>query len=158
VTIDFHGAIAGAEFQGSSGSGQQTVLGAGRLLPDFEANVIGVAAGESKTFDVRFPDDYHGREVAGKTARFEVTVREVAGPVLPAVDADFAKSLGVADGDMAKMRAEIRANVEREVKAKLKARLREQVMQALLDATKMETPKGLLQMEVQRMREGMRRS
>jgi trigger factor len=156
VTIDFRGSIDGAEFQGSTGNGQQAVLGDGRLVPDFEANVIGVAAGESKTFDVRFPDDYHGREVAGKTARFEMTVREVASPVLPAVDAQFAKGLGVADGDIAKMRAEIRANVEREVKAKLKSNLREQVMQALLDATKMETPKGLLQMEVQRMREGMR--
>ena len=156
VTIDFRGSIDGAEFQGSTGNGQQAVLGDGRLVPDFEANVIGVGAGESKTFDVRFPDDYHGREVAGKTARFEVTVREVASPLLPAVDAQFAKALGVADGDIAKMRAEIRANVEREVKAKLKSNLREQVMQALLDATKMETPKGLLQMEVQRMQEGMR--
>ena len=156
VTIDFRGSIDGAEFQGSTGNGQQAVLGDGRLVPDFEANVIGVAAGESKTFDVRFPDDYHGREVAGKTARFEMTVREVASPVLPAVDAQFVKGLGVADGDIAKMRAEIRANVEREVKAKLKSNLREQVMQALLDATKMETPKGLLQMEVQRMQEGMR--
>ena len=156
VTIDFRGSIDGAEFQGSTGNGQQAVLGDGRLVPDFEANVVGVGAGESKTFDVRFPDDYHGREVAGKTARFEVTVREVASPLLPAVDAQFAKALGVADGDIAKMRAEIRANVEREVKAKLKSNLREQVMQALLDATKMETPKGLLQMEVQRMQEGMR--
>ena len=156
VTIDFRGSIDGAEFQGSTGNGQQAVLGDGRLVPDFEANVVGVGAGESKTFDVRFPDDYHGREVAGKTARFEVTVREVASPVLPAVDAQFVKGLGVADGDIAKMRAEIRANVEREVKAKLKSNLREQVMQALLDATKMETPKGLLQMEVQRMQEGMR--
>ena len=156
VTIDFRGSIDGAEFQGSTGNGQQAVLGDGRLVPDFEANVVGVGAGESKTFDVRFPDDYHGREVAGKTARFEVTVREVASPVLPEVDAQFAKGLGVADGDIAKMRAEIRANVEREVKAKLKSNLREQVMQALLDATKMETPKGLLQMEVQRIQEGMR--
>lgn len=156
VTIDFRGTADGAEFQGSSASGQQAVLGEGRLLPDFEANVIAMRAGESKTFDVRFPDDYHGREVAGKTARFEVTVREVAAPVLPAVDADFARSLGVADGDIARMRAEIRANVEREVKGKLKARLREQVMQTLLDATKMETPKGLLQMEIQRMQDGMR--
>jgi len=156
VTIDFRGSIDGAEFQGSSGSGQQTVLGEGRLLPDFEANVIGMQAGESKSFDVRFPDDYHGREVAGKTARFELTVREVGVALLPAVDAGFAKSLGVADGDIAKMRAEIRANVEREVKTKLKARLREQVMQALLDATRMETAKGLLQMEIQRMQDGMR--
>ena len=92
VTIDFRGSMDGAEFQGSTGNGQQAVLGDGRLVPDFEANVVGVGAGESKTFDVRFPDDYHGREVAGKTARFEVTVREVASPVLPEVDASSRKA------------------------------------------------------------------
>lgn len=156
VTMDFRGTIDGAEFQGGTGTGQQTVLGEGRLLPDFEAGLLGMKAGDTKALDVRFPDDYHGREVAGKAARFEVTVKEVAAPRLPPVDAEFAKSLGVADGDIAKMRAEIRANVEREVKSKLKARLREQVMQALLDATKMETPKGLLQMEIERMQDGMR--
>jgi trigger factor len=156
ATIDFRGTIAGAEFQGSSGSGQAAVLGEGRLLPDFEAGVVGMKPGETKDFDVRFPDDYHGREVAGKTARFRVTVNAVAEPHLPAVDADFAKSLGVADGDLAKMRAEIRANVEREVKVKLRNRVREQVMQALLDATPVEPPRSLVQMELQNLRAGAR--
>ena len=156
VTLDFRGTIEGAEFPGSSGTGQQAVLGEGRMLPDFEGSLIGLAAGESKAFDVRFPDDYHGREVAGKTARFEVTVKEVAEPHLPEVDSALAKSLGVEDGDTGRMRAEIRANVEREVKAKLKARTKEQVMQALLDATRIEIPRGLLDMEIQRMQAGMR--
>jgi trigger factor len=125
-------------------------------LPDFEGGVSGLKAGESKSFDVRFPDDYHGREVAGKTARFDLTVIEVAAPHLPDVDATFAKGLGVADGDVARMRAEIRANLEREVKAKLKVRLRDQVMQALLDATRVEPPKSLVQMEVERLRSNAR--
>jgi trigger factor len=156
VTMDFRGTIDGVEFQGSSGSGQLAVLGEGRLLPDFEAALAGMKAGETKDFDVRFPDDYHGREVAGKTATFRVTTNAVAEPHLPAVDAEFAKSLGVADGDLAKMRAEIRANVEREVKAKLKIRLREQVMQALLDVSPVEPPRSLLQMEMQNLQAGAR--
>lgn len=156
VTMDFHGTIDGAEFQGSSAKDQLAVLGEGRLLPDFESNVSGLKAGESKSFDLRFPDDYHGKEVAGKTARFEVTVKQVGEPHLPEVDAEFAKGLGVANGDLAKMRAEIRANLEREVKGKLKARVKDQVMQALLDATRLEAPRALVEMEVERMAAGAR--
>jgi trigger factor len=156
VTIDFRGTIDGAEFQGSSAQGQVAQLGAGRLLPDFESSIAGLKAGESKSFDLRFPDDYHGRDVAGKTARFEVTVKQVAEPQLPEVDADFAKSLGVADGDVAKMREEVRANLEREVRGKLKIRIKDQVMQALLDATRVEPPKSLVRMEAQRLQAGAR--
>ncbi|HEU0290509.1 MAG TPA: trigger factor, partial [Burkholderiales bacterium] len=156
VTIDFRGTIAGEEFQGSSAKDQPVLLGGGRLLPDFEANLVGMKAGDSKSFDVHFPDDYHGREVAGKTARFEVSAKQVAGPVLPEVDASFAKSLGVEDGDIARMRAEVRANLEREIKVKLKARVKEQVIQVLLDATRVEAPRSLVQMETQRMTAGAR--
>ena len=156
VMIDFRGTLDGADFPGSTGSGQQTVLGEGRLLPDFEGGVTGMKPGETKAFDVNFPADYHGREVAGKTARFEVTLGQVAAPRLPEVDAAFAKSLGVADGDLTRMRAEIRANLEREVKAKLRSRLRDQVMQALLDATRLEAPRSLVQLEIERLQAGAR--
>jgi trigger factor len=156
ASIDFRGTIDGAEFQGSSASGQMVVLGEGRLLPDFESALEGMKAGDSKDFDVRFPDDYHGREVAGKTATFKVTVNAVAEPHLPAVDAEFAKSLGIADGDLEKMRAEVRANVEREVKSKLRGRVRDQVMQVLLDATPVEPPRSLVQLEAQNLRAGAR--
>ena len=156
VKIDFRGTIDGAEFQGSSAKDQPVILGEGRLLPEFEANVTGMKAGESKTFDLRFPDDYHSKEVAGKAAQFEVTVKEVAEPSLPEIDAGFAKSLGVADGDIAKMRAEIKANLEREVKAKLKAHVKEQVMQALLNATKFDAPRSLVEAELQRIQAGAR--
>jgi trigger factor len=124
------------------------VLGAKRLLPDFEGNLIGMKAGETKAFDVKFPDDYHGKDVAGKTARFTVTMGEVAEPKLPEIDAEFAKSLGVADGDVAKMRAEVKANLTREVKMRLEAKIKDQVMQALLDVTPMDAPKSLISMEI----------
>ncbi len=151
LTISYRGTIDGKEFNGSAAQDSPVVLGEGRLLPDFETQLRGMKGGESRTFELRFPDDYHGREVAGKTASFEVTLTQVAAPKLPEIDADFAKSLGVDDGDISKMRAEVRANLEREVKARLKSRLKDRVMQTLLDVTQIEVPKALVEMEIQRM-------
>ena len=153
VTMSYTGRIDGAEFAGGKAENQQIVLGEGRLLPEFEAALIGMKAGDAKTFEVRFPDDYHGKDVAGKTAAFEVSVSEIAAPRLPEVDAEFAKSLGVTDGDLERMRAEIRGNLEREVRNRLRNRVKDQVMQALLDTTKVEVPKALVQDEIERLRE-----
>ncbi|OGA54078.1 MAG: trigger factor [Betaproteobacteria bacterium RIFCSPLOWO2_12_FULL_62_13] len=151
LTITYRGTIDDNEFSGSSARDQAVVLGDGRRLPDFDKRLLGMKAGEVKTFELRFPDDYHGKEVAGKTARFEVTVAQIAVPGLPALDAEFAKKLGVADGDLAKMRAEVKANLEREVKVRLKNRVKDRVMQALLDVTRIEAPKSLVEAEVQRL-------
>jgi trigger factor len=156
VTLDYRGTIDGDEFPGSSATGQSTVLGEARLLADFEKQILGMRPGESKAFDLRFPEDYRGRQVAGRVARFEVTLREIAEPRLPEVDAAFAKSLGVQDGDLARMRAEIKANLEREVRTRLKARVKEQVMQALLEATRVEVPKALVRMEAERLQQAAR--
>jgi trigger factor len=153
VTMSYRGTIDGVEFQGGKAENQQVVLGEGRLLADFESALQGMKAGDSKSFELKFPDDYHGKDVAGKTATFEVSVSEVGAPKLPEVDAEFAKSLGVTDGDTAKMRDEIKANLEREVSSRLKARVKDQVMQALLDATKVDVPKSLIASEVDRLRE-----
>ncbi|HEX2825408.1 MAG TPA: trigger factor [Burkholderiales bacterium] len=153
VTMSYRGTIDGVEFQGGKAENQQVVLGEGRLLADFESALAGMKAGDSKSFELKFPDDYHGKDVAGKTATFEVSVSEVGAPKLPEVDAEFAKSLGVADGDIGKMRGEIKANLEREVASRLKSRVKDQVMQALLDATKVEVPKSLVASEVDRLRE-----
>jgi trigger factor len=151
VTVDFEGTIAGAPFDGGKGSGFAFPLGEGRTLPGFEAAARGMPAGESKTFELTFPEDYQGKEVAGKTATFSLQVRKVEEPRLPALDAEFAKSLGVADGDLAKMRAEVKANVEREVHKRVEARIKAQVLQVLLDATRIELPKSLVQMEAQQL-------
>jgi trigger factor len=156
VTMDYRGTIDGAEFSGGVAQNQQIVLGEGRLLPDFEKQLPGMHSGDAKSFELRFPDDYHGKDVAGKTATFEVKVSEVAAPRLPEVDAEFAKALGVADGDTAKLRQEVRANLEREVKARLKSRVKDKAMQALIDTTRIEVPKSLIGMEVERLQQSTR--
>ncbi|MBY0265483.1 MAG: trigger factor [Burkholderiales bacterium] len=153
VTMDYVGTIDGVEFAGGKAEGQSIVLGEGRFLPDFEKALPGLKAGESKSFEVKFPDDYAGKEVAGKTAVFKVEVKAVAAPKLPEIDAEFAKSLGVADGDIAKMRAEVRGNLEREVTARVKARTKERVMDALTEVTQIEVPKALVEMEIERLQQ-----
>jgi trigger factor len=157
VTIDYHGTVDGVAFEGGSGTDHTVVLGTGRLLADFEKQVVGVATGETRTFELAFPEDYHGKEVAGKTARFEVTLKQVAEPVLPEVDGEFARALGIADGDVAKMRVDVKANLEREVRRRTQTRVKDQVMKRLLEAASVELPKSLIEMETERLMEGMRR-
>jgi trigger factor len=149
LTADFEGRIGGEPFEGGRGSGVAFILGESKMLPEFDAAGRGLSAGESRTFAVTFPADYHGKDVAGKSAEFELRVKRVEEPQLPALDAEFARRLGVADGDLAKMRAEVKANVEREVKKRVEARLKGQALQALLDATPLELPKSLVAMETQ---------
>ena len=151
VIVDFAGTIGGEPFPGGKADGFAFVLGEGRMLPEFEAAAGGTAPGEAKNFSVTFPPDYHGKEVAGKTAEFALTLKKVEEPRLPALDADFAKALGVADGDLAKMRAEVRQNVERETAKRIEARVKQQAMQALLEATPLELPKSLVAMETREL-------
>ncbi len=151
VIIDFVGTIDGVAFEGGSAENYPFVLGQGQMLPEFEAGVEGLKEGETRNVDVNFPEDYHGKDVAGKTAVFAITVKNVSAPTLPEVDEAFAKTLGIVDGDVAKMRAEISKNVAREVKRRLQARTKENVMQALLDVTTIELPKSLVSMEVSRL-------
>ncbi|MSQ53478.1 MAG: trigger factor [Betaproteobacteria bacterium] len=151
VVVDFVGRLDGVEFAGGKGTDMPVVLGEGKMLPDFESNLTGVTTGQAKTFEVTFPEDYGNKDLAGKTANFEVNVKKVEAPALPAVDAEFAKALGVTDGDTEKMRGEIRANVEREVKKRLEADIKQKAMQVLIDSTPVELPKSLVQLEMQRL-------
>ena len=156
VTIDFTGRLNGEVFQGGQATDYPVVLGEGRMLPDFEKGIVGLNAGESRTFDLTFPEDYQVKELAGKQVSFEVTLKGLEAPQLPAVDAAFAKSLGIEDGDTAKMRAEIRANLESEVGKRIRARVKEQAMQALLDANPLDVPKVLIEQEAESMAEAAR--
>jgi trigger factor len=156
ITIDYRGTQDGGEFEGGSGTDHMTVLGEGRLLPDFEKQVVGLRAGESRAFELTFPEGYHGKDLGGKTAQFDVTVKQVEQAVLPEVNAEFAGQLGIQDGDLSKMRADIRANLEREVRRRVQARVKDQVMKALLDNATLEVPKSLLEMEMERLMAGMR--
>ncbi len=152
LVVDFLGKLDGEPFKGGEASNFGVVLGEGRMLPDFEAALIGMNGGEEKTFDLTFPADYQA-DLAGKTASFTVTVKVVNAPKLPEVDASFAKSLGVADGDVTKMRGEIKANLERELKKRVAAKSKEQVMDALLSVSELELPRSLVDMEVGRLQE-----
>ena len=151
LTVDFNGTIDGVPFNGGTAQNFIFTLGGGSMLPEFDAAARGLSAGESKRFDLKFPDDYHGKDVAGKQAQFEIQIKNVDEPRLPEIDTEFAKSLGVADGDVGKMRGEIRANVEREVKKRIEARVKNQAMEALLAATPLELPKALIEMEAQNL-------
>jgi trigger factor len=156
VVIDFLGKKDGVPFDGGQASDYPFVLGQGMMLPDFENAVEGAKAGESKTFDLNFPADYHAKDLAGQTVQFDVTVKQVQAPKLPEVDADFAISMGVADGDVGKMRAEIEANLKREVKRRIEGKVKDQVMEALIKANPITVPTALVEMEIQRLMQAAR--
>ncbi|MFD2367378.1 trigger factor [Pseudoduganella sp. GCM10020061] len=156
VTVDFVGSIDGVEFPGGKADDYTFVLGEGRMLAEFEAATVGLKVGESKTFPLSFPEDYHGKDVAGKTAEFTITLKKLEWAHLPEVDAEFAKSLGMADGDLGKMREDIKVNLEREVKGRVKARNKEAVMDALVKNTEMQVPKALVEQDSQRLAEQTR--
>lgn len=149
VTLDFVGTINGVEFEGGKAENFPFLLGQGRMLPEFEEAATGLKAGESKTFPLSFPEDYAGKEVAGKTAEFTITVKEVAEPVLPEVNEEFAKSLGQAEGSTEKLLEEIRNNIEREVKNRIQGRTKSSVMDALANAATFDIPKALVENDVQ---------
>lgn len=150
VNLDFEGLIEGAAFEGNAASNFTVVLGEGRMLPDFEAALVGAKAGETREFPVRFPDEY-AAEVRGKTAQFKVVVNHVAEARLPALDGEFAKALGVENGDVERLKSEVRENIQKEVDKRIKARVKEQVMDALLAAATFELPRALVDAEIQRM-------
>ncbi len=157
ITVDFTGTIDGVAFEGGTATDFTFVLGEGRMLPEFEAAATGLGPGESKTFALTFPADYQGKDVAGKTAQFELTVKRLEWAHLPEVDEHFARMLGIEDGDLARMRSDIRSNLEREVKNRLHARTRDAVLNALVATiSDLDVPKALVDAEVQRQIEAAR--
>lgn len=153
VVIDFNGVLNGEPFEGGQGKDFPVVLGGGRMLPDFENAIVGMKAGETKSFDMTFPENYHGKDVAGKQVTFTITAHSVEGPKLPELDAEFAKSLGVSDGDVEKLKAEIRENLQREVKRRLKTRNKDIAMEALGEIGELELPKALIEWEKQNLQQ-----
>jgi len=156
VTIDFEGKIDGELFEGGKAEGFQFLVGEGQMLKEFEDAVRGMKTGESKTFPLTFPDDYHGKDVAGKTADFLVTVRTLEAAHLPEVDAEFARSLGIADASVEALRADIRKNLEREVKFRALARNKQAAMDALLSQSTLDLPKSVVRSEIERLIESAR--
>lgn len=156
VNIDYRGILDGKDFAGGQASDYSFIIGNRHLLEDFEASILGMSVGEEKTFDMTFPDDYPGQEVAGKRVTFTIILNKLEVPELPEVDAEFARSLGIEDGDVEKMRAEIQANLQREITQRIRIRLKEQIMQSLLDKVSIQAPRVLVQQEIDRLIKDMR--
>ncbi|MDM7323069.1 MAG: trigger factor [Gammaproteobacteria bacterium] len=153
VIVDFKGSIDGEPFEGSSAQDMPVELGKGMLLKDFEASIVGMKVGESKTIEVTFPEDYHAEHLAGKKASFDLTVKSVAEPVLPEIDEAFCAAFGVKEGGAEALRSEVRKNMERELAQSIKRRVKQQVMDALLAANEVPLPQTLVEEEVQRVRQ-----
>lgn len=156
VIIDFAGKIDGEAFAGGTADNYAFMLGKEQMLPDFEAGVLGMKENDIKEVSVTFPEDYQSKDVAGKTAVFTITLKNVSEAVLPEVNEEFAKSLGIADGDVSKMRAEIKKNVEREVNRRVNEMTKESAINALLAATPIEVPSTIVAEESKNLAERMK--
>ena len=156
VNVDFEGKIDGEPFAGGKAEAFQFLVGEGQMLKEFEDAVRGMKVGESKTFPLAFPEDYHGKDVAGKTADFLVTVKNIEGAHLPEVTEQFVKSLGIDGGTVESLRADVRKNLEREVKFRVQSRNKAAVMDALMAKAELELPQSIVQAEVQRLLEAAR--
>ena len=163
--VDFSGRIDGVEFAGGQAKDFSIDVGEGKMLPEFEAALTGLKAGETKTFRLTFPADYHGKDVAGKEAEFTLTVQSVSERLLPNVDADFARSFGVASGDLDELKREIGTNLSLELKRKIEAIVKEQALAALRGKADFELPRALVddealdmarQMAAQLQQQGMK--
>ena len=158
VTIDFEGTLNGEPFEGGKAEGHQFVLGEGRMLKDFEDGVRGAAAGETRTVDVAFPDDYPAKNLAGQTAQFRITAKSVEEVQLPEVDEAFCKAFGVDEGGIEALRTEVRENMERELEQAIRSRVKAQVMDKLLEANPLDLPGVLVEQEIRDMQiEALRR-
>jgi trigger factor len=156
VTVDFIGKIDGEPFDGGRADDFQFVVGEGQMLKEFEEAVVGMKLGESKTFPLNFPADYQGREVAGKTADFMVTLKKLEATHLPEVTDELAKSLGVVEATVEALRADIRKNLEREVKHRLLGRNKQAALDVLVANAELDLPNSIVQSELDRMTQGAR--
>jgi len=151
VTMDFEGHIDGKGFEGSKGDDVAVILGAGRMLKDFETGITGAKAGEQRQVAVRYPDEYHNKELAGKTADFSVTVKKVEEKLLPPLDDEFCREYGVTEGGLEQLLSEVADNMRRELGENIRARLKQQVFDKFLDANPVEVPKALIDEQVRSM-------
>lgn len=151
VTMDFEGLIDGHPFEGSKGDDIAVILGGGRMLKDFEAGITGMKAGERRSIDVRYPDDYHNKALAGRTAKFEVHLKKVDERQLPPLDDEFCREYGVTEGGMEQLLSEVADNMRRELAQNIRGRVRQQLLDRLLEANPVELPRALVDAQVREM-------
>ena len=152
VICDFEGKIDGEVFTGGSGKDMAVEIGAGKMLKEFEEGLLGMSKGDEKTVDVNFPEDYHGKDVAGKTAQFTLNVTKVSEPKLPEMDEELVKSFGVESGDVEAFKADVRGNMEKELSQKIKTHIKNTVMAGLLDKNEIIAPKAMVDEEIKNLK------
>ncbi|MGB5451781.1 MAG: trigger factor [Sedimenticolaceae bacterium] len=155
VHMDFKGKVDGELFEGGSAENAPLVLGSGSMIEGFESGLLGAKAGDERTLEVKFPDDYRAEHLAGKDATFDVKVLKVAEPQLPELDENFVKAFGVEDGTIESMRSDISKNMRHELKKKLDSITKERVMDVLIAANPMDIPKAMVANEAERMKQQM---
>ena len=148
VMVDFEGRIDGEIFEGGSGSGMAVEIGAGQMLPEFEAGLDGIAVGEEKVVEVNFPEDYHGKDVAGKKAKFTLRATKISESKLPEVDAEFIKAFGIDNGDLDKFRSDVRSNMEKELDQRVKQTVKNAALEGLLEANEIIAPAAMVAEEI----------
>ncbi|MGJ8693506.1 MAG: trigger factor [Thalassotalea sp.] len=153
LTINFVGRVEGEEFEGGKADNFELELGASKMIPGFETDIIGMKAGEEKTIKVAFPDDYHAENLKGKDAEFDITVVKTEGPVVPEIDEEFATLFGIQEGGVEALRLEVSKNMSRELKQAIKTKVKEQVIEGLLQANEVDIPKALVAQEVDVLRQ-----
>ena len=151
VTMDFAGNIDGETFEGSAGTDVAVMLGGGRMIKEFESGISGMKAGEQRHIEVRYPDDYHNKSLAGRTATFDVQMKKVEERRLPDLDDQFCREYGVTEGGMEQLRSEVADNMRRELENNVRSRLRGQILDKLLEANPVEVPKSLVDAQVREM-------
>ena len=157
VTVDFEGTLEGVPFDGGKAEGIAFILGAGRMIPDFEAGIRGGSAGETRTFDVNFPADYGAPQLAGKTAQFTATLQKVEAPQLPELNDEFCKAFGIDEGGVERLRQEVRENMQRELEQTLRQRRRSAILDKLAESNPLELPQLLVEQAIRELQLDMLR-
>lgn len=156
VTIDFVGKLDGVAFDGGTGTDVKVVLGAGQFIPDFEKGLHGVKTAEEKVIDATFPEEYGNKDLAGKSVQFETTIKAVSEPVLPEIDDEFVKTLGVEEGTVEALRDQVKGNMERELEQVIREITKANVMDAIIAQHELELPEVMVNDEIKRLAEQTR--
>ncbi|MBA3988318.1 trigger factor [Aliidiomarina maris] len=154
VVIDFAGSIDGEAFDGGKASDFALEMGQGRMIPGFEEGIAGMKAGEEKTIEVTFPEEYHAENLKGKKAEFAITLKKVEEQELPELTAEFVEQFGITEGGVDALRAEVKKNMARELKGAVNNKVKQQVIKGLLAAnTDVPVPSALKEQEVNALRQ-----
>jgi trigger factor len=145
VTLDFKGTLEGEAFEGGAAEGANLVLGKGQFIPGFEEGMIGAKAGEARTVNGTFPAEYPMKNLAGKTAQFDVSVKSVSKPNRPAIDEDFAAGLGT--DNLAKLKELVGAQIKREYDQASRMKLKRELLDELDKAHTFDLPASLVDFE-----------